>query len=177
MKKVFIGIILFIIFIFIYFLESSFFPFFTIAGIIPNLFVIFILFVGLFANSPLAIGLAVLGGIIIDSVNSPFIGGTAIMLTIIAFLASYFDRNFSKDNRITIILMVAGATIIYEIGIYIIRYAIIGFDIEIVPFIKILVIEVLYNVLISINIYPLMQKAGYSIDRVFKKNNMLTRYF
>lgn len=177
MKKIFIGIMLFIVFMFIYFLEVDVFPFITIAGIIPNLFIVFILFVGLFANSIFAIGFAVVGGILIDSVNSPFIGGTAIMLTIIAFLASYFDRNFSKENRITIILMVAGATAIYEIGIYLLRFAIVGFDLEIMAAIKIILIEIVYNVLISIIIYPLMQKAGYAIDRVFKRNNMLTRYF
>lgn len=177
MKKVFIGISLVLVFMFIYFLEVCFFPFFTIAGIIPNLFIVFILFVGLFANSAYAISFAVVGGIIIDSVNSPFIGETAIMLTIIAFLASYFDRNFSKENRITIILMVAGATIVYEIGFYLIRCAIIGTNIEVMPAIKIILIEMVYNVLISIIIYPLIQKAGYAMDRVFKRNNMLTRYF
>ena len=177
MKKIFIGIMLFLVFMFIYFLEVDVFPFITIAGIIPNLFIVFILFVGLFANSIFAIAFAVVGGILIDSVNSPFIGGTAIMLTIIAFLASYFDRNFSKENRITIILMVAGATAIYEIGIYLLRFAIVGFDLEIMAAVKIILIEIVYNVLISIIIYPLMQKAGYAIDRVFKRNNMLTRYF
>ena len=177
MKKIFIGIMLFLVFMFIYFLEVDVFPFITIAGIIPNLFIVFILFVGLFANSIFAIGFAVVGGILIESVNSPFIGGTAIMLTIIAFLASYFDRNFSKENRITIILMVAGATAIYEIGIYLLRFAIVGFDLEIMAAVKIILIEIVYNVLISIIIYPLMQKAGYAIDRVFKRNNMLTRYF
>ena len=177
MKKIFIGIMLFLVFMFIYFLEVDVFPFITIAGIIPNLFIVFILFVGLFANSIFAIGFAVVGGILIDSVNSPFIGGTAIMLTIIAFLASYFDRNFSKENRITIILMVAGATAIYEMGIYLLRFAIVGFDLEIMAAVKIILIEIVYNVLISIIIYPLMQKAGYAIDRVFKRNNMLTRYF
>ena len=177
MKKLFIGVILFLVFMFIYFLEVDIFPFISIAGVIPNLFIVFILFVGLFSNSFFAISFAVIGGILIDSVNSPFIGGTAIMLTVIAFLASYFDRNFSKENRITIILMVAGATAIYEIGIYLIRYAIIGFDLEIMAALKIIMIELIYNVLISIIIYPLMQKAGFAIDRVFKRNNMLTRYF
>ena len=177
MKKVLIGFSLLLVFMFIYFLEVCFFPFFTIAGIIPNLFIVFILFVGLFANSAFAMGFAVIGGLLIDSVHSPFIGGTAIMLTIIAFLASYFDRNFSKENRITIILMVAGATAIYEVGYYFIRYAIIGFDLEIFAAMKIVMIEIVYNVLISIIIYPLIQKAGFAMDRVFKRNNMLTRYF
>ena len=83
------------------------------------------------------------------------------------------NRNFSKENRITIILMVAGATVIYEMGIFLLRCAIVGISPEIVPAIKIIAIEIVYNVLLSIIFYPLIQKAGFAIDRVFKRNNML----
>ena len=51
MKKIGIGILFFIIFFIIYFLEANIFPFLTINGVLPNLFIIFILFIGLFANT------------------------------------------------------------------------------------------------------------------------------
>ena len=51
------------------------------------------------------------------------------------------------------------------------------YNLEIFYFIKILLIEVLYNILLVILFYPLIQKAGYSMDRTFKRNNILTRYF
>ena len=40
------------------------------------------------------------------------------MLCVIGYLGSYFDKNFSKENKLTIIMMVAGATVIYEFGLY-----------------------------------------------------------
>ena len=42
---------------------------------------------------------------------------------------------------------------------------------------RIVIFEVIYNVLITILLYPLIQNLGYKIDRNFKKNNILTRYF
>ena len=99
------------------------------------------------------------------------------MLCIIGYLGSYFDKNFSKENKLTIIFMVAGATLIYEFGSYFMNSIIINFEREYLYFFKIVVIEIIYNILLSIILYPLMQKLGYSIDRVFKKNNILTRYF
>lgn len=177
MKKTSITICLILTYFIIFFLQANFFHNFTIAGIMPNLFVIFVLFVGLSANAGLGISFGVIGGLIIDFVYGKTIGITAVMLCVVGYLGAYFDRNFSKENKITIIVMVALSTILFESGYYAISSIILGFDVEILYFIKILLIEVIYNILITIIIYPLMQKSGYSIDRAFKKNNILTRYF
>ena len=48
---------------------------------------------------------------------------------------------------------------------------------EMIPFIKIVAIEILYNAILVIILYPLMQKTGYAIEEIFKGNNILTRYF
>lgn len=177
MKKTTIIVLLIITFFIIFFLQANIFQTFTIAGVMPNLFVIFILFVGLSANATLGISFGVICGLMIDLVYSKSIGITAVMLCIIGYLGAYFDRNFSKENKITIIVMTAISTVIFEVGYYIINSIILGFSVEIFFFIKILLIEVLYNILLTIILYPLIQKMGYSIDRVFKRNNILTRYF
>ena len=45
MKKIGIGILFFITFWVIYLLEANIFPFLTIGGVLPNLFINFILFI------------------------------------------------------------------------------------------------------------------------------------
>ena len=50
MKKTFTIIVLCIVFVIIYLLQINFFSWFTISGIRPNLYVIFILFIGLFCR-------------------------------------------------------------------------------------------------------------------------------
>lgn len=177
MRKFITIIGLIIVFFLIYFLQANLFNSFTIAGVKPNLFVIYVLFIGLFANQFLGISLGVIIGIILDLLYGKTIGTTAVMLCIIGYLGSYFDKNFSKENKITIIVMVAGATLIYELGIYFLNSVVLEFEREFLFFSKILLIEILYNVLLSIIIYPLIQKIGYVIDRNFKRNNILTRYF
>ncbi len=165
------------VFFLLLFLEVNIFPFIPIAGIVPNLIIIFALFIGLFANTKYGVLFGVIFGIIIDCIYSSRIGITAVMLGAVGFLGAYFDKNFSKESKITIILMVAGSTILYEFGLYILNGVIIGYSYEWWAFIKILLLEVLYNVLISIIFYPIIRKAGFAIDRVFKKTNLLTRYF
>lgn len=177
MKKFFIIVSLILTFFLIYFLQINIFNNLTIAGIKPNLFIIFVLFVGLFVNSSVGIVMGVFVGIVLDLLYGKSIGISAVMYCIIGYLGTYFDKNFSKENKFTIILMCAGATAIYEFGYYMLSSLIINFDRENFQFLKILIIEVIYNILLTIIIYPLIQKAGFSIDRTFKRNNVLTRYF
>ncbi len=177
MKKTTITIILILTFFILFYLQANVFQMLTIAGVMPNLFVIFILFVSLSSNATLGISFGVIGGLMIDLVYSKAVGITAVMLCLVGYLGAYFDRNFSKENKITIIIMSALATILFEFGYYILNSVIVGFDLELFYFIKILLIEVLYNILLVILFYPLIQKAGYTMDRAFKRNNILTRYF
>lgn len=177
MRKSAIVIILILVFFILFFLQVNLFSSFTIAGISPNLFVIYVLFVALFSNQFLGISLGVIFGLILDFVYGRVIGTTAVMLCVIGYLGSYFDKNFSKENKLTIILMVAGSTLIYEFGLYFLNSIILEFDREYFAFLKIVLVETLYNILLSIIVYPIMQKFGYVIDRTFKKNNILTRYF
>ena len=177
MKK-FISIILLIIsFIIIYALQANFFSWFTIAGTKPNLFVILVLFISLFGGIKLGIPFGICIGIYLDLIIGKNIGPNAIMLGLTALIGGYFDKNFSKESRITIMLMIIGSTCIYEIGIYILQIIELSIHIEIVPFLIKLLIEVIYNSILTIILYPLMQKLGYKIENIFKGKKVLTRYF
>jgi len=54
---------------------------------------------------------------------------------------------------------------------------ILSLNVEIWTFAKILIIEILYNSILTIILYPLMQKIGYKVEEIFKKPQILTRYF
>lgn len=179
MKKLLTNTLIILTFILIYLLQINFFNWFTIAGIQPNLYIIYILFIGLFAGRKMGIIYGIIFGLIIDLISSQNIGITSLMLATIGFLGGYFDKNFSKENRITIMLMEIGATFIYEIGAYLINAIILSYNLEIILLIKILLIETLYNTLITIVTYPIIQKAGYYIEENIKNKEkiLLTRYF
>ncbi len=177
MKKLLINMVLILIAFVIYFLQSNFFSWFTIAGVKPNLFVIYILFIGLFGSRTMGTVYGAVIGIILDCLFHEKVGANIIGLTLIGFLATIFDKNFSKDSRMTTMFMVFGSTVLFEIIVYFMNYILYSTNIEILYFIKILIAEVLYNILITIIIYPLIQKFGYIIENEYKGNRILTRYF
>lgn len=177
MKKFLINILLIITFVVIYFLHSNLFTWFKIAGVMPNLFVILILFIGLYANKYMGVTYGIVLGLLLDLFIGKKLGITAIMLGIIGIVGVVFDKNFSKENRITVLVMVVISTIIFETGEYILSYLINKSTLEIIPFFQILLIESLYNAIITIIIYPLIQKCGNKIETEYKGNKILTRYF
>lgn len=177
MKKTLAIVLIIITFLIIYFLQANFFTWFNIAGIKPNLFVVLILLVGLFAGRKIGIPIAIFLGFFLDLVVGKSIGISAFMFAIVAFFGGYLDKNFSKDSRLTIMLMVAGSTAIYEIGSYVFNVINLSAYAELGSFIKILLIEIVYNAMLTIILYPLIQKTGYKLEEIFKENKILTRYF
>ena len=177
MKRFIINILLVLAFVIIYFLHSNLFSWFKIAGVMPNIFVILILFIGLYANKYMGVIYGIVFGLLLDFFIGKKIGVTAIMLGIVGLIGVLFDKNFSKENRITLIIMVVIATIVFEIGETLIYYIVMREFIDILPFIEILLIECLYNAILTITLYPLIQKSGYKIETEYKGNKILTRYF
>ena len=105
MKKILTLIAIIITFFIIYFLQANFFTWFTINGVMPNLFVIFVLWIGLFIGKKSGLIFGLLFGIYIDILIGKTIGLSGIMLGIIGLIAEYIDKNFSKDSRLTIMLI------------------------------------------------------------------------
>lgn len=177
MKKTCIVVCLILSFLIIYLLQSNLFSWFNIAGVKPNLFVVLVLMTGLFIGRRAGIIFGILFGISLDFFIGKSVGISGIMFGIIGFIGGYLDKSFSKDSRITMITMISITTFLYEIGIIIFNYFINGAEIRALYIIKTLIIELIYNSIITIIIYPLIIKLGYIIEKNFKENRILTRYF
>ena len=168
MKKLLSIIILLIVFWITYLLQANFFSWFTIAEIKPNLFIILVLFVGLYAGNKISIPF----GMMIR-----YYFRYTLMYGMAGLIGGYLDKNFSKDSRITFIIMIIGTTVVLEVISYILNIAIFSVPIEVISFMKVTAIEVLYNVILTIILYPIIQICGYQLENIFKGQKVLTRYF
>ncbi len=146
-------------------------------GIKPNMIIILVLFIGLFAGQTTGGLLGMIFGVFVDFFVGRKIGVSGILLGTIGFAGGYLDKNFSKDSKITIILMCIGATCFYNLVDYFFISILYQTEIEILALLKIIGIEATYNAILIIILYPLIQKMGYRIEDIFKGSNVLTRYF
>ena len=131
MRKVLIHISLIITFIIIYLLQTVFFSHFTIAGIMPNIFVILMLFIGLYMGRTMGIIYGISFGIFIDIWIGKNMGFTSIALAIVGLLSGVLDKTLSKDSRITVLLMGIISTIVYEVILYFLQYMFLGINVEV----------------------------------------------
>lgn len=177
MKKSVAILCLILSFFLVYFLQSNFFTWFNIDGIMPNLYVILVLFIGLFVQRKIGLAMGVVFGIYLDIVLGKSVGITGLVLGIVGALAEILSKNFSKDSRFTIMLMVISTTFIFESIIYVFNILRADAVFEIFSFLKILLVEIVFNSLLTIILYPLMKKAGYYLENIFEDKVMLTRFF
>lgn len=82
MKKTLDIILIIIIFFIVYFLQSNFFTWFNIAGIMPNLFIILIAIIGLFMKEDFGFLFGTIFGLLLDFFIGPKIGVYAVSLGI-----------------------------------------------------------------------------------------------
>lgn len=177
MKKALVLISIFLVFLILFFIQANFFNYFTIAGIKPNLFIILVLFLGLYLGKYYGFGIGVILGLMLDIFLGKTIGINAIALGIGGFIGGEFTKNFSKESRMTIMLMLIGTTFICELISYVLQLILFKMPINFWPFIKIISIEIIYNIIIIIIIYPILQFGGNLIERIFKENKAKTKYF
>ncbi|MEE1389823.1 MAG: rod shape-determining protein MreD [Clostridia bacterium] len=86
MKKILSTIIIFLIFILIYFLQSNLFNWFNIAGVKPNLFIILALIVGLFVGKTYGATTGIVLGLLLDFFIGKRLGIYAIQLGLAGLL-------------------------------------------------------------------------------------------
>lgn len=177
MKKFKAIIILLLITLFVCFLQVNVFTWFNIAGIMPSFYVVFVLLVGLFTGNKIGLLTGIGLGIVIDSVNSSEFKLTFLLLGIVGLVGEILDRNFSKNNLITILVMCIITTIFFEIIQMIIRAVLLQLSIDLFSFIGILLVEILFNILLIMIFYNSIKKVGYYLEDVFKSKKVLTKYY
>lgn len=177
MRKVLVILSTIVAFFIIYFLQTNFFSWFTIARVQPNLFIILILFCGMFIGKMQGMVFGVVYGLIIDLLLNNTVGITAIMLGIIGFATGFIEKNFSTDSRLNIMIVVIGSTFVYELGLYMLKIFTSSIEINILAFIKIVLIEMFFNAMITIIIYPLFQFLGEKAKILCSSSNNIMRYY
>ena len=177
MKRTLVIIVFFIISLFVYFLQSNFFNWYNIAGIQPNLFIILILTIGLYLGEKYGFSLGIILGLLLDLFIGKRIGLNAIMLGIAGLIGGILDRSFSKESRITFMIMTIAVTVLCEVINFTLQIILLGAEPVFMQCMKIIMIEAIYNAILIIILYPLIQKMGNKTEEIFREKKSLMKYY
>ena len=176
MKKIISVLGIVIIFLSIYFLQSNFFSWFNIYSIKPNLFMIFVIFLGLFLGKEYGLTFGILLGLILDLFSSQIIGINAISLGAAGLLAGILAKNFSIEHKFTFIIIASLLTFIGESVYYALEIILSEAEVQLIIFIRILLIEIIFNDLIIIIIYPVLNKIGAKLKMMLEDETNYIKY-
>ena len=176
MKKIISVLGIVIIFLSIYFLQSNFFSWFNIYSIKPNLFMIFVIFVGLSLGKEYGLTFGILLGLILDLFSSQIIGINAISLGAAGLLAGILAKNFSIEHKFTFIIIASLLTFIGESVYYALEIILSEAEVQLIIFIRILLIEIIFNDLIIIIIYPVLNKIGEKLKMMLEDETNYIKY-
>ncbi len=123
-------------------------------------------------------GVGVVLGLLLDLFIGKVVGLNAIILGLVGLLGGLLTaKTFSKDNKMTMIVLITLVTLFSEIFSYIYQMILFKYGIDILNFLKIILIEIIFNTLLLIIFYPLLKKAGEKVEKIFTEDKILTRYY
>ena len=170
-KYIVVAIILFMLFIV---LQVNIFGNLPILVIIPNLFVIFSVYLAIFSNDKITPSiLIILFGFIFDICFGNFIGLYSLLGFSIVAITTNFCNGFSVEHKIGMMSYVFIATFLSEIFLGLIHLFLTDMQFILSEFVTIVLITSIYNFILTLLIHPIF--SGY-IKEKNSSSNLLRRY-
>lgn len=155
MKKLLAFLLFVIILIITYFIQINIFNTLTILNIKPNLFLIELVIFSIFLNKNYSFIFGAICGLILDFNFGKTIGIYALCFSTISYLVGTLTYNFSKESRLTQIIAIFLATILFNI-FYALILLCLKTNINLWTIIKTTIIEAIYNSLLLIILSKLL---------------------
>ncbi len=141
-----------------FFLQSSILPYINILGVVPNTALLIVISIALYKGRFYGGFMGIVIGIIQDIVFSPVVGVNAFIYFFAGYLVGLVENKLTKENIFIPILFSILGTIYYNFSYYVFMFFL-SKDIPFLSFVKdILVIETIYNCVLSIPIYKIFSK-------------------
>lgn len=141
-----------------FFLQSAILPYINILGVVPNTALLIVISIALFKGRYYGgfIGLTI--GLLQDIVFSPTIGVNAFIYFFIGYLIGSVGNKLTKENIFIPILLSTLCIILYNFSYYVFMF----FLSQNIPFLSfakdVLIIEIIYSGILSIPIYKVFSK-------------------
>lgn len=171
LKYIVVSIILYMLYIV---LQINIFSNLPIMGIIPNIFIIFVIYLSIFSNDKIVPSiLAITYGMIYDICFGNFIGLYALLGFLIVSVTTNFCNGFTVEHKIGMMSYVFIVTFFSEIFLGVINCLLTDMTFILSNFIQIVLLTSIYNFILTLLIHPIFS------EHIKDKNsgsNILRRY-
>ena len=137
----------------IYFFQTGVFTHLALGGIVPNLFVICTVTIGMIRGKKEGCLIGFFCGILMDALFGVYFGMYALVLSVIGYLAGYVQQIFYEEDMTLPIVIIGIADLLYGIAIYLLCFLTRGRMDFIFYFGRIILPETIYTLILAVFVY------------------------
>lgn len=147
------AIIIFLAFFISLILQTTILPLLQVWGIVPDLLLILIVFNALFSNYLVGGLIGFLVGFLQDLLTGRFLGLCAFSGLVAGWLVGEIEGKFFKENPLVPIILVFGATIVYDLVYFLGRGLCGSLPLSLSQMVWAILLEAVYNMVLAFLLY------------------------
>lgn len=163
-KFVTVLIVVFVIFISL-FLQINLLNVVPLLGVVANIGIVLVTGIGLMSGKLVGGLTGACYGLFVDIIFGKFIGIDILLYTVTGIFTGQISNGFSKDNKTAMIVIVSISTILFEIANIFLLRILTGASFEIVSVLTTILLETLYNMLITLILHRFIVGLGDIINK------------
>ena len=168
MKKILVGLIIFVVIWFAILIQINLFNVITLAGTASNLGVVLVVSLGLMCGHTVGGIIGFTYGLLVDILYGKTIGLYVLSYLLLGYFCGKIGRDFSKENKTTIVAITGIGTILFEIFYCALGIFICDYDFSLFNFIITVLKEAIYNMIIAIILF---QPTSFLAEIINKSKN------
>lgn len=163
MKKILMSILTFVVICLTLWFQSSFLNELPLAGVFANIGIVLVAGLGLISGDIVGGIVGLVYGLLFDISFGRTIGIYMGLYSAVGIIAGILNNRFSKE-KISLVMLVFGATVAFETLAYFINVVINKFDFDFLVLAITLILECAYNMLLAILFYKVVFVLGENIN-------------
>lgn len=149
MRNFWVGVIIFFVIILCFCIQINILNLIPLFGVIANIGIVFVVSLGILCGQKIGITLGIVYGLFMDILFGKALGIYTFLFFVMGFFCGKISKGFSKENKSSILMIVAIVTLIYEVSSYFVFMLIYGYDLVLFSTIWKIILECVYNLFIA----------------------------
>lgn len=149
MRNFLVGIIVFWVIVFCFWIQLNILNLIPLFGVVANIGIVFVVSLGILCGQKIGITIGISYGLLMDILFGKALGIYTFLFFLIGFFCGKISKGFSKENKSSVLMIVAITTLAYEALCYFIFMLVYGYDLALFGAIWTILFECVYNLFIA----------------------------
>lgn len=149
MRNFWVGIIVFFVIVFCFWIQLNILNLIPLFGVVANIGIVFVVSLGILSGQNIGVIVGIIYGLIMDILFGKALGIYTLLFFLIGFFCGKISKGFSKENKSSVLMIVAITTLAYEAICYFMFMLVYRYDLNLFSVIWTIILECVYNLFIA----------------------------